>query len=96
MKTELNINFLVKLGDYLCSRCNNTIYRSTDKWVGPCVWPSFRNSANDNEAIHYLNADGYNNYKCRVDELYCKKCLLFIGHRFEDGIEKGKIFFFVI
>ena len=29
-------------GNYCCSRCNNPLYSSRDKWDGPCVWPSFR------------------------------------------------------
>ena len=31
----------------------------------------------------------YNNYKCAVFEVYCGGCQLFVGHKFEDGPEKG-------
>ena len=31
----------------------------------------------------------YNNYTCRVFEVYCGGCQLFVGHKFEDGAQKG-------
>ena len=31
----------------------------------------------------------YNNYTCTVKEAYCGKCDLFLGHMFEDAVEKG-------
>ncbi len=31
----------------------------------------------------------YNKYTCRVFEVYCGGCLLFLGHKFEDGAAKG-------
>ncbi len=31
-----------EVGSYCCSRCDRALYHSSDKWRGPCVWPSFR------------------------------------------------------
>jgi peptide methionine sulfoxide reductase MsrB len=31
----------------------------------------------------------YNKYTCRVFEVYCGGCQLFLGHKFEDGAAKG-------
>mmetsp|Transcript_14802 Transcript_14802/g.22296 ORF Transcript_14802/g.22296 Transcript_14802/m.22296 type:complete len:161 (+) Transcript_14802:46-528(+) len=75
-------------GLYCCSRCYTPLYRSGDKWKGPCVWPSFRRALNPN-AVHTRVVSQYNSYVCTVKEVYCAKCLLFIGHQFEDGKEKG-------
>lgn len=75
-------------GKFSCSRCKHTLYNSADKWNGPCVWPSFRRGDNP-EALHTRQVFGYNKYKCRVFEVYCGHCKLFVGHQFEDGKEKG-------
>jgi peptide-methionine (R)-S-oxide reductase len=81
-------------GVYRCARCGVGIYSSADKWKGPCVWPSFRKTlALDNDsgadAAAFADVANYNKYECRVSEVYCKNCDLFIGHRFEDGAAKG-------
>ena len=77
-------------GSYSCARCKHILYSSEDKWKGPCVWPSFRAPCND-DSILTIFVENYNNYSCRVAEVYCMKCELFIGHQFEDGKEKGDI-----
>lgn len=74
-------------GTYRCARCGTEIYSSEDKWKGPCVWPSFRKALHNGTA--FVDVVDYNKYECRVSEVYCKNCDLFIGHRFEDGIDKG-------
>ena len=85
-------------GMYRCARCGNGLYASQDKWKGPCVWPSFRRAMSDaakgggleeEAAAAFVDVANYNNYKCRVSEVYCANCDLFIGHRFEDGVAKG-------
>lgn len=75
-------------GIYECSRCSNSLFSSEDKWKGPCVWPSFRREVSDSSCSHE-RVEGYNNYTCAVDEIYCMNCQLFVGHRFEDGKLKG-------
>lgn len=84
-------------GSYHCARCDKLVFSSTDKWDGPCAWPSFRRaadgsgagSAGQDDALSTTQVFGYNNYVCRVFELYCGACDLFIGHQFEDAREKG-------
>ena len=72
-------------GTYACARCSTFLYDSSAKWRGPCVWASFREGAN----LELRVVQPYNNYSVDVAEVYCAQCKLFIGHRFEDGVEKG-------
>lgn len=76
-------------GTYHCARCLNLVYDNKDKWNGPCVWPSFRRPANAETSLQYDEVAPYNKYTITVKEVYCQKCLLFIGHAFDDGIVKG-------
>ena len=79
-------------GLYRCARCGTGIYSSADKWKGPCVWPSFRKAVQKDDGSQtatFIDVAGYNQYQCRVSEIYCGNCDLFIGHRFEDGATKG-------
>ncbi|KAJ1458527.1 hypothetical protein M885DRAFT_554473 [Pelagophyceae sp. CCMP2097] len=77
-------------GAYNCARCKAGLYSSDDKWRGPCPWPSWRREDGNVEALEVL---GYNSgpprYACEVCELYCAKCSLFLGHRFEDAVARG-------
>lgn len=77
-------------GRYTCARCARTLYCHNSKWKGPCLWPSFRRSIRP-DAISTREVFGYNKYTCRVFEVYCgnSDCDLFLGHMFEDGVEKG-------
>jgi peptide-methionine (R)-S-oxide reductase len=75
-------------GVYTCSRCHKYLYHSRDKFIGPCVWPSFRSPVTE-DAISTRVVYPYNNYEVTVMEVYCNNCNLFIGHQFEDGVEKG-------
>jgi peptide methionine sulfoxide reductase MsrB len=77
-----------KPGKYICARCHNSLFSSNDKWNGPCVWPSFRKGINES-SLKMPEVLNYNDYECLVNEVYCKSCYLFIGHRFEDGKKKG-------
>ena len=76
-------------GIYKCARCSNPLFSSKDKWDGPCVWPSFRKAIDDERSLDLATVTEYNNYTVTVQEAYCKRCDLFIGHSFEDGRAKG-------
>lgn len=75
-------------GIYACARCTQVLYSSRNKYVGPCVWPTFRCAINDDVLIKE-QVEPYYAYRVCVQELYCSKCELFIGHCFEDGQQKG-------
>lgn len=75
-------------GNYACARCERVLYSSSDKWRGPCVWPSFRSAASEGVLLEAEVSD-YNNYQVAVREIYCGGCELFVGHAFEDGPQKG-------
>ena len=79
-------------GLYACARCSQALYSSKDKFVGPCMWPSFR-KAHARASLHTLPVPtgAYNRYTCEVHELYCAGCHLFLGHQFADGAECGDI-----
>lgn len=76
-------------GVYKCARCERMLYSSQEKWRGPCPWPSWRKSFPD--AVSATEVWGYNSYTCRVFEVYCGGCDLFLGHKFEDAKEKGDV-----
>ena len=76
-------------GRYDCAQCRTPLFSSNDKWQGPCVWPSFRKGIDDSVALSISLVSDYNAYDCKVGEVYCSSCNLFVGHCFEDGIEKG-------
>eukprot|EP01038_Epipyxis_sp_PR26KG_P011353 gene11353-15224_t len=80
-----------KSGIYICSRCENPLYSSDDKYKGPCIWPSFRKPIHNDDSIHAIEVYPYNKYEVCVKEIYCKNCDLFIGHQFEDAKLKGDI-----
>ena len=37
-------------GVYGCARCGHALYDNTTKFVGPCLWPSFREGVADETA----------------------------------------------
>ena len=83
-----------EIGTYHCARCSRLLYRSRDKWNGPCAWPSWRQPASEDAlSLHDVHHEewvgGYNGYQCPVFEVYCKGCDLFLGHQFADAKEKG-------
>ena len=88
-------------GIYYCSRCLMPLYKSSEKYNGPCVWPSFRreiSTRHQQGGATTLRANtstatvsGYNSYpeSVTVKEVYCSGCDLFIGHQFDDARAKG-------
>lgn len=74
-------------GTYVCARCNQALYHSRDKWSGPCIWPSWRRGLVG--AVSEAPLLSYNSYTCNVSELYCGRCDLFLGHKFDDARYHG-------
>eukprot|EP00037_Helgoeca_nana_P019439 m.189802 g.189802 ORF g.189802 m.189802 type:complete len:203 (-) comp24864_c0_seq1:1075-1683(-) len=77
-------------GRYSCSRCDRPLYSSGAKFQGPCMWPSFREALGQDALKSVAVPRGaYNGYECEVNEEYCGKCHLFLGHSLKDGAETG-------
>jgi len=55
-------------GTYVCARCAKQLYHSSDKWSGPCPWPSWRKPLAPN-AISETVLGEYNDYTCAVAEV---------------------------
>jgi peptide methionine sulfoxide reductase MsrB len=53
-------------------------YVSASKWVGPCLWPTFR-APEAPGALHRHAVTGYNGYRCDTAEISCGQCRLFLG-----------------
>ena len=95
-KAEDNMELLsdiVTWGERYCSRCRLPLCSSIDKWDGPCVWPSFRGEIveSNRNSTSYGHLTKYNQYpeSTVIKEVYCVGCDLFLGHAFDDGVEKG-------
>ena len=95
-KEEYNDHW--EIGRYACARCGHVLYENDAKFVGPCLWPSFRKPSTTRSwwrkpSLHtaVVPHGDYNHYTCEVHEVYCAACRLFLGHAFEDGATSGDV-----
>ncbi|WP_262149826.1 peptide-methionine (R)-S-oxide reductase MsrB [Chryseobacterium foetidum] len=67
-------------GEYYCAVCGNHLFRSNQKFMSSCGWPSFFEA--DKNGVKY-NRDSSHGME-RI-EVVCKRCDSHLGHVFNDG-----------
>ena len=70
-------------GTYYCAACGNKLFKSDQKFVSSCGWPSFFEQENK-ESITFKPD---NSYGMRRTEANCGRCDAHLGHLFDDGPE---------
>lgn len=70
-------------GTYYCATCGYKLFKSDQKFVSSCGWPSFFEQDNKNSI--WFRED--NSYGMRRTEALCGRCDSHLGHLFDDGPE---------
>ncbi|KAB1156541.1 peptide-methionine (R)-S-oxide reductase MsrB [Flavobacterium luteum] len=70
-------------GTYYCAVCGNKLFRSNQKFVSSCGWPSFFEQENKSSIVFKND----NSYGMRRIEALCGRCNSHLGHLFDDGPE---------
>lgn len=70
-------------GTYYCATCGNKLFKSDQKFVSSCGWPSFFEQTSK-ESITFKDD---NSYGMRRIEALCGRCDSHLGHLFDDGPE---------
>ena len=68
-------------GTYYCATCGNKLFKSNQKFVSSCGWPSFFEQENKNSI--YFKPD--NSFGMKRIEALCSRCDSHLGHLFDDG-----------
>ena len=70
-------------GTYYCAACGYKLFKSEQKFVSSCGWPSFFEQENKNSVI--FKSD--NSFGMQRTEALCGRCNSHLGHLFDDGPE---------
>jgi peptide methionine sulfoxide reductase msrA/msrB len=70
-------------GTYYCATCGNKLFKSEQKFVSSCGWPSFFEQENKSSIIFKTD----NSYGMKRTEALCGRCNSHLGHLFDDGPE---------
>lgn len=70
-------------GTYYCATCGLKLFKSNQKFVSSCGWPSFFEQDNKNSIIFKDD----NSYGMQRTEALCGRCNSHLGHLFDDGPE---------
>lgn len=70
-------------GTYYCAACGLKLFKSDQKFVSSCGWPSFFEQDNKNS----ITFKDDNSFGMRRIEALCGRCNSHLGHLFDDGPE---------
>ncbi len=68
-------------GTYYCAVCGNKLFRSNQKFISSCGWPSFFEQENKSSVIFKED----NSLGMQRTEALCGRCNSHLGHLFDDG-----------
>lgn len=70
-------------GTYYCATCGNKLFKSNQKFVSSCGWPSFFEQENKTS----ITFKDDNSFGMKRIEALCGRCDSHLGHLFDDGPE---------